>query len=63
MSAPGVDEWIARLRGQGVPEALIEDALSAAARMTAAAEAVEHDPTQPLDPGALAEVLSGGAMS
>ena len=58
MRAPGVEEWIERLREQGVAEELIDDALAAAAKMAAAADAIAHDPTAPPDPGALSAVLS-----
>lgn len=58
MRAPGIEEWVERLREQGVAEELIEDAIAAAAKMAATADAIAHDSTAPLDPGALAEVLS-----
>lgn len=58
MEPRDIEEWTRRLREQGVPDSLIDDAKEAAARMAAAAGIFEHDPTEPLDPGALAGTLS-----
>jgi len=52
------DDWIANLRGQGVPEAEITAARALVTRLSRVADGVPHDPLGPAAPGAFGVVLA-----